>query len=152
MAIFKKNGLIRIISVLLTVSLMAPGYANAAVAEPIQPMSSDYVDWRAVGISTPGDGKLEVWFDVWATGIMDEVGAMSIRLYESADQTTWKRVMTCLYEDWPSMMGGNSDYYSSHMDYQGVAGKYYKAYIKIWAGKDGDGDYEFLWPPIVQAA
>lgn len=151
MAIFRKSGMIRLMAVLLVISLTVPCYASAAAVEPVQPLASNYLRWYDVGIRTMGDGKLEVWFEVTATNVMDEVGAMSIRLYESSDQTTWKRVMTRLYEDYPSMMGSDDYEYSSYMPYQGVAGKYYKAYVKLWAGNDGEGDYVFVWTPIERA-
>ena len=31
------------------------------------------------------------------------------------------------------------------LTYNGTAGKYYKAYVCIWGGKDGDGDTRYFW-------
>lgn len=33
----------------------------------------------------------------------------------------------------------------TYVSYQGIAGKYYKAYVCIWAGKNGSGDTRYMW-------
>ena len=49
------------------------------------------------------------------------------------------------------MLGHNTHFYGSHVDYQGVVGRYYKAYICIWSGKDGDGDTRYFWTGSTKA-
>lgn len=38
------------------------------------------------------------------------------------------------------MLANDKDFYVSSVDYSGTEGHSYKAYVTIWAGKDGDGD------------
>ena len=86
------------------------------------------------------------------TGDMDELGTLSIRLYESSDNTNWTLVETFLHEDYDSMLI-EDDYW--HMDYvpydDGVTGRYYKAYVCIWAGKNNSGDTRYMWTPVERA-
>lgn len=49
------------------------------------------------------------------------------------------------------MLGHDAIHYSSHVDYQGIAGRYYKAYVTIWAGKDGGGDTRYFWTSVKTA-
>ena len=49
------------------------------------------------------------------------------------------------HTNYPDMLDTNDYYHSGHITYQGTAGKYYKAYVCIWAGKDGDGDTRYYW-------
>ena len=76
---------------------------------------------------------------------MDEIGCLSIQLYESRDQETWTWIGTYNHEDNPGMLGYNNHIYSSHIEYAGTIGRYYKAYVCVWAGKDGDGDTRYFW-------
>lgn len=79
------------------------------------------------------------------TGDMDEIGTLSIKLYESSDNTNWTRVKTFLHEDYSTMLTYDDYFHCSCVSYQGTAGKYYKAYVCIWAGKDGGGDSRYVW-------
>ena len=35
-----------------------------------------------------------------------------------------------------------------HVDYEGVPGRYYKAYVGIWAGPEDGGDTRYIWTPV----
>ena len=76
---------------------------------------------------------------------MDEIGTLSIMLYEvnSDGSLTWAK--TFLHEDYDSMLATNDNYIYSHVSYQGSSSKTYKAYVCIWAGKNGSGDTRYMW-------
>lgn len=137
--------LFRCIILCLVFTLSIPATANAATVEPIIPMASYYLDSYNTYICDMGSGNIQIWFHVMGTGDMDEIGALSIRLYESTDNTNWTHVKTYLHEDYSSMLVEDDFYHSSHVSYQGVAGRYYKAYVCIWAGKNGSGDTRYMW-------
>ena len=80
---------------------------------------------------------------------MDEIGVLSIKLYESSDNSTWARVKTFSYENYSTMLAEDDYYHCSYVSYQGTAGKYYKAYVCIWAGKNGSGDTRYMWATMV---
>ena len=39
----------------------------------------------------------------------------------------------------------------NHVDYQGVAGRYYKAYVQIWGGPAEGGDTRCIWTEVERA-
>ena len=143
--------LVRIVAMVLMVSLVMPAYANAATAESVQPRASDYLDSYNTYICAMGSGKLQIWYTVVGDTDMDEIGVLSIRLYESSDKTNWTRVKTYLHEDYSSMLIEDDFVHSSYVSYNGPAGKYYKAYVCIWAGKNGSGDTRYMWTSVERA-
>ena len=135
----------RYIAILLIFALTLPICANAAAAEPIQPRASAYLDNYGAYVYLPGDGEVQVYFNVTGTGYMDELGALMIRIYESSDGLSWIWKDTFRYDQTPGMLSYNDDYHSGYVSYNGVAGRYYKAYVCIWGGKDGQGDTRYFW-------
>ena len=80
-------------------------------------------------------------FEVQATGKMDEIGGLSIRLQQRANSSsTWKTIKTYSHVNYSSMLANDKAFYTSSVDYSGIYGYSYRAYVTIWAGKDGDGD------------
>lgn len=140
-----RTTLFRCIILCLVFTLIIPATANAATVEPVMPMASYYLDSYNTYICDMGSGNLQIWFSVMGTGDMDEIGVLNIRLYESTDNTNWTRVKTYSYVDYSSMLVEDDWYHSSYVSYQGVAGRYYKAYVCIWAGKNGSGDTRYMW-------
>ena len=76
---------------------------------------------------------------------MDEIGVLSIILYEVNSDGSLTRVKTFLYEDHNSMLVYDDYYHYSYVSYQGSSSKTYKAYVCIWAGKNGNGDTRYMW-------
>ena len=92
-----------------------------------------------------GNGEFQIWFTVVGTGTMDEIGTLSIALYEVKSDGSLKWVDTFLHEDNPSMLRYNYHFNSSYVSFQGSSSKTYKAYVCIWAGKNGSGDTRYMW-------
>ena len=148
----KKNAILfRIAAVCLIVVFIFPCPALAAPNENISTYASDYLDSYNAYICAMGSGKLEIWFSVTGTYYMEDIGTLKIMLYESTDLTNWTWVETFLHEDYDTMLAQNDYFYASHVDYQGVAGRYYKAYVCIWAGKDDGGDTRYMWTSVEKA-
>jgi len=141
--------IVKIISLCLVIALLSPCYASAAVISPVQPMASNYLDSYNTYICNMGSGNIQIWFNVMADTDMDELGVLSIKLYESSDNVSWTRVKTFLHEDYSSMLIEDDFYHCSYVSYQGTVGKYYKAYVCIWAGKNGSGDTRYMWATMV---
>ena len=137
---------IRFIAVLLALIIVFP--VNTLAAEP---KASLYLSSYNVGIAAIGNGKVEIAFDVIATDYMDKIGAMSIYVYEAPDGISWEHVKTYYCETYTNMTAVNRMNYLSTVTYSGTAGKYYKAYVTIWAGKNGGGDTRYAWTAIRQA-
>ena len=134
------------VAFLLIFSLICPVHADT-----VEPRASDYLSSYGAYVYPAGWYKVQVWFNVDGVTYMDEIGSLSIQLYESSDNETWTWVKTYKYTDYSDMLGYNDHYHSGHIEYQGAIGKYYKAYVCVWAGKDGDGDTRYFWTSPVKA-
>lgn len=146
----KNTYLVRLISVLLVIILLVP---TAALADSVEqlPRASYYLDSYNTYTYNAALGKIQIYFDVTGVNYMDEIGALTIQLYESTDNVNWTWVKTYKYNTSSGMLGYNKIYHSGHVDYQGTIGRYYKAYVCIWAGKNGEGDTRYLWTNIDKA-
>ena len=136
----KSSKVVRIVSLLLIITLILPVSVMAT-----EPRSSLYLHSYSAYIYPAGWGKVQVWFSVDGTNDMDEIGALEIKLYESKDNETWTWVETYQHVDYSGMLGYNDFSHYGHVEYNGTIGRYYKAYVCVWAGKDGDGDTRYFW-------
>ena len=140
-----KTLIIRLVAIVLTMVLVAPFGVSAAT---IQSRASAYLSTYAAYVYLPGDGEVRAYFNVEGTDDMDELGALYIEIHESADGVNWEWVDTFNHDTTPGMLSYNDDYHSGYVSYDGVAGRYYKAYVCIWGGKDGDGDTRYFWTSV----
>lgn len=145
MKLRRKNGLMKLISLVVVIALLSPSIVSAATVDTIQPYASKYLTSYSAYVYVTDGGQVQVWYDVMGTGFMDEIGSLSILLYESTNGTTWTRVKTFSHENYSSMLAYDDYYHSSHVSYQGVGTRQYKAYICFWAGKNGSGDTRYMW-------
>lgn len=141
-----KGLVVKSIAILLILVLLCPISAMAA-----EPRASHYLSSYSAYIYPAGWGKVQVWFDVTGTGYMDELGALEIKLYESKDNETWTWVKTFEYQDYSGMLVYDDFSHMGHVEYNGTIGRYYKAYVCIWGGKDGAGDTRYFWTPAEKA-
>lgn len=146
----RKNNyfLVKLIAIALVISLCAPIGAQAAMPETVQPMASAYLADYTAYICAMGDGDLEIWWEVCGTDYWADVGVLSIYLYESTDNTNWEWVKTFQFTTYENMLAHNTYFCMSHVDYDGVSGRYYKAYVHIWAGPEDGGDGRYIWTPV----
>lgn len=147
----KQNKYLRVIAVLLIFTFVAPYNVYAADNTSVTPRASDYLNSYNTYLYRAGWGKIQVWFTVTGVDYMDEIGTLTIKVYESTDNETWTWVKTYKYETSSGMLGYDKIYHSGHIEHQGTIGRYYKAYVTIWAGKDGDGDTRYMWTDIQKA-
>lgn len=141
------NVFIKVVACILIVALMAPMCVSAATPAAIAPRASNYLAAYTAYICAMGDGELEIWFSVTGTRIWADIGTLDIFLYESDDTVNWRRVKTFQYTDYDdeTMLAHNTWEQVSCVEYDGVAGRYYKAYVCIWAGSETDGDTRYFW-------
>lgn len=151
MQIQRKHPLLRIVSFFLLISLLVSTPAYAAVNETFQPRASLYLTSYSTYICAMGGGDIQIWFEVMGTGTMDEIGVLSIELYESTDNVNWSWKKTYLSDDFDEMLVEKDYFHCSYVPYDGVANRYYKAYVCIWAGKNGGGDSRYRWTPVERA-
>ena len=136
---------VRLIVLLLVFSFIVPVYAQAAETESVQPRASAYLSSYGAYVYLPGNGQVQVYFDVTGTNYMDELGALSISIYESTDGVNWTFKKTFTHDSTAGMLSYNDDFHTGHVTCNGIVGRYYKAYVCIWGGKNGQGDTRYFW-------
>ena len=142
---YRNKAIVRMIACVLIITMIIPTGVSAAV----EPRASDYLSAYNAYVYLPGDGEVRVYFNVEGTRIMDELGSLVIQIYECSTNSSnlndweWKTAFT--HDSTPGMLGYDDFYHSGYVSYQGTPGKYYKAYVCVWAGKDGDGDTRYFW-------
>lgn len=142
---YKHTILLKIVACVLVVALTAPVGVSAAVPEKVMPYASHYLMCYTAYVCAMGNGELEIWFEVTGTGPQEYLGVLTIYLYESTDNVNWYWVETFMHTDHDTMLSTNDWKHVDHVDYQGVAGRYYKAYVQIWGGPDDTGDTRYIW-------
>jgi len=152
MTLSRKNSIfVKLVALLLVLPLLIPHSVSAATPETVQPQASYYFTSYNSYVCAMGGGRLELWFNVVGTNTMDEIGALTIMLYESADNSTWTWKQTFRHSMYPSMLAEDTVFHSSYVTYQGIPGRYYQAYVCLWAGKDGNGDNRYMWTAVERA-
>ena len=125
---------------MLLVMVLFFSAAGLPALATVQSRSSDYLSLYNGYIYPAGNGEIQVWFKVTGAGTQEALGALSIQIYESTDNSNWTLVRAYSHNTYPNMMAYNTYYHSGHVDYQGVAGRYYRAMISIWGGGMTIGD------------
>lgn len=138
----KKAVRIIAIIIILTMCFSTTVYANVD--------ASEYINSYITYLHTPGEGKIEIWFDVQANTKSDEVGVLTVILRSSEDKENWTTEETFRYYDYPDMLAYNVTKYISHLEFSGETGLYYQAQVTIWVGNDGDGDSRIIYTPILK--
>lgn len=144
----KKYIFVHFVAILMVIVLVLPLGASAATPETIQPHASAYLSSYGAYVYLPGDGEARVYFNVSGTGTMDELGVLFIELYESDDGSDWDCVETFNHYSTSGMLSYNDNYHSGYVSYDGTSGNYYKAYVCVWGGKNGDGDSRYFWTSV----
>ena len=105
--------------------------------------ASDYLSYYNAYITKNGN-TIKVNFQVQGTRVMDKVGVTEIYLYEKTSTNgSWTLVKTYLYTNplyADAMMDTNISYKDDYVSYSGNSSYQYKAYVTVYAEKDGGSD------------
>lgn len=130
--------LLQCISLLLVMAMLMTIPAFAAGA----PKASYYFTRLSTYLEKTSGTTFDVWFDVTATGIMDEVGVSSIKIQRSSDKSSWTTVKTFLKENYSQMTDDNTAAHADCVTYTGTTGYYYRAKVTFYAeNSSGTGEY-----------
>ena len=139
----KYSHIVRVIAIILIFATLVPIGASAV---EVQPRASDYLTSYNSYIYRPASGTIRVYFNVTGTNYMDELGVLSISLYESTDGgTTWTWKKTFTHDSTSGMLSYNDNFHSGYVTYYGWPSRQYKAYVCVWGGKNGQGDTRYCW-------
>lgn len=140
-----KSTLFKAVIFALILALCTPCSAMASTSEEFLPYASNYLTAYNTYICDIGSGEHQIWYEVLGKGTMDEIGVLSIEVYEVNSNGSLIWVKTFHHEDNASMLVRNDNYHYSYVTFQGTSSKTYKAYVCIWAGKNGNGDTRYMW-------
>ena len=149
---YKRNtsAVLKFTALLLAAALLCPMNVYAA-----EPRASNYLDSYNAYPYAAGGGEVQIWFTVTADDYMDDIGTLSIMIYEcstnSSNINDWDCVDSFTNGNTPSILGHDKIYYSGHVSYDGTANMWYKAYVCIYAGDETGGDTRYLWTGAVKA-
>lgn len=104
--------------------------------------SSLYLDGYRAWLTPKSGGKINVTINVQAVGDMDNVGALSVEMYESSDGgSTWHRDGSYASALYPELLQQDTYlYYETPLSHQGVAGYKYYAIVTVYAGDSTGSD------------
>ena len=117
-----------------------------AAAEEISPKASSYFGGFGAYLWKVSSNQFQVWFDVTAVGGMSELGASTIKVQRSSDNSNWTTVQTYTKESYSTMINKNTSDHNSYVTYyNATSGNYYRAYVEFYAknysGGRGYADY-----------
>ncbi|MBQ5712383.1 MAG: hypothetical protein IIV61_07215 [Oscillospiraceae bacterium] len=134
----KKSKLMRVIAIVLAVATFLPVFGNARSVEGVEPRANTHIENDYAEVRPMGGGKIRAYYWVDGVGSMTDIGAETVQIYESTDGTNWTWKKSFRYINMPELMGHGVDEYEYTLEYQGVAGRYYKAHVTLLA-RDADG-------------
>ena len=129
-----KRNIHHLVAIILAISLSFSFMTIMAEAK-----ASDYIASYSAYMNADGSGKVSAWFTISGLGTMDEIGAITITIYE-VNGGSETAVKTYQWSQNPGMLGTNKGYHSGNVSYSGVAGRQYYASVYLYAGKGGKGD------------
>ena len=147
----KHTVMLKFVACILVMAMMVPVSVSAATPETVMQPASDYLLFYTAYVCAMGNGDLEIWFEVTGVGTQEYLGVLTIYLYESTDNVNFYWVKTFMDTEYDTMLATNEWEHVDCVAYEGVAGRYYKAYVQIWGGPDDTGDTRYIWTPVERA-
>lgn len=124
----------------MAILLAFPAYA----AEDITLYSSKYLSSYSTYVDNSGT-SLYVDFTVYGYEPLETIGVKTIQVQRSKDNKVWTTMKTYSYTAYPNMVGTGASLHSSYVSYPGTSGYYYRAYVVIWAAKNGVNEYRYIY-------
>ena len=91
-------------------------------------------------------------FEVTGTGKMDDIGALTVQLQESTDGgSTFTTIKRYSYLNYSSMLKHGTGTCVSSVSHDGVAGRYYQAYVTVYAAKGNGSDTRSAFASKIKA-
>ena len=114
---------------LFSMILVFPAYAAEYTTR-----ASNHFGSTSCYLRRTSSSSFQVWFDVVATGGMEQLGASEIRIQKSSDGENWTTVKTFKKADYSSMIAYSTGEHGSYVTYSNAnSGYYYRAYVEFYA-------------------
>lgn len=129
MSKLKKRGIPYILTLMFILSLTI----SSAGAVDIQPQASSHIKNYSATIKAVGNGKVSVTVIVQAVSSMTKIGATTIRIEQSINNSAWTSVKTYQSSSTTAMLSSGSSYSKTPVTYQGTKGYRYRAVVTCYA-------------------
>lgn len=131
---------ILVVSILLAVPVSAEGEAST--------YGSNYFIEYSTYLYRVSGYRFEIWFDVAARNVMEELGVSEIKLQRSTDGENWNTVITYTPAGNPQMICENTGCHADCVYYAGTSGYEYRAFVTFYAkNSNGYGKrYMYAYP------
>ena len=133
---------VRLVCLLLVLSTVMVNPALAVTDN--MPRGSSYFTSRLGYLHQTHPTIFQVWGEVTAVGLMDELGMSSVTIQRSSDNQNWTDMTTYTKANNSSMVRENTTHHEAYVTYVGTAGYYYRAKIWFYA-KKGTGTAEYSY-------
>lgn len=135
----KKTNMMKLVALVLVLALTVPMFGYAAVPETVEPCVGTHIHDFDGYVTALGNGKIKATYWVRSLTEMEDIGAETVQIYESTDEVTWTWKTSYRLRDIADLMGHDKTYYEYSVEYQGVAGRHYKAHMSLLA-RDANGE------------
>ena len=132
---------IQLICLLLVLStiLVIPATANSSTT-----WESSYFASRLAYLYPTTGTQFQVWIEVDAIGTMEKLGASSITVQRSSNDSDWTDMKTYTKEAYSNLVVENDFTHETYVTYTGTSGYYYRAKVWFYA-KKGNGEAEYSY-------
>ena len=121
----------RYLCIILVCSMCLTCTAYAAENNDVR--SSQFF-WRSSAwLTKTSSNQFRACFDVTCIGIMEEVGARTIRIQKSTDGVNWTTIITYSKDTSPYLIDYNTAAHGTCVSYTGTPGCYYRAVVTLYA-------------------
>lgn len=138
---------IQILSVMMAMAifLATPAFA----AEAVSPRASSFFMSSSVYFDDVAGSRVDVWFDVTALGIMNELGTSKIKVQKSTDLEDWTTVQTYYKEDYSQMTDTNTGRHADCVPFYPTDGYYYRAVVTLYAKNSSGSATMTTYTPVL---
>ena len=137
---------LRLVCLLVVFATLA---AIPAYAQEVTPRGSDELSAYRAYCTKKASTSVAVSYQVIGVGIIDEIGANTIKVQYSSDGTNWTTAKTFQKASYPSMVDYNTGMHAGTLTATVPAGMQYRAYVVFYGENDGSSTTRFYYTSII---
>ena len=132
---------IQFVSLLLVLSVVI---VTPVCAAENQTRESKYFGSTLAYLYATTGTQFQIWIEVDATSYMDKLGASTVTVQRSSNNSTWTDMATYTKEGNSQLVGSNTVTHAGYVTYTGTSGYYYRAKVTFYAKKgNGTAEYDY---------
>ena len=137
---------LRLVCLLVVFATLA---AIPAYAQEVTPRASTELSSYRAYCTKTSSTTVVVSYQVFGTGIIDEIGANTIKVQYSSDGVNWTNAKTFRKASYPSMVAYNTSGHAGTLTATVPSGKQYRAYVEFYGENDGNSTTRFYYTTII---